>query len=138
MKDQITISDLEIILKNLNILIHEYAGEAGSVRYAHCMTREAESEYAARIFKEKHHNLLNTFDKLNDILIHLKRESSADKPLNVTIKEPTSRYKVQIKSFERVSELNIFLNDKNIEYVDLKINASGYYYLSYRSVAIDD
>lgn len=138
MKDQITISDLEIILKNLNILIQEYADEAGSVRYAHCMTREDEAQYAARIFKEKHHNLLNTFDKLNDILIHLKRESSADKPLNVTIKEPTSRYKVQIKSFDRVSELNIFLNDKNIEYVDLKINASGYYYLSYRSVAIDD
>ena len=108
MKDQITISDLEIILKNLNILIQEYAGEAGSVRYVHCMTREDEDQYAARIFKEKHHNLLNTFDKLNDILIHLKRESSADKPLNVTIKEPTSRYKVQIKSFELVSELNIF------------------------------
>lgn len=126
--ENLTIADLELMSNKLSALINQYANDMIRVRFAHT-SGDDESRYAARIFRENHGDILDLRDKLSDIIRAIKRES-VDKiaDIEVPVQSPTARYKTQIKTFYNstgTSEINAFLNNPDIIYVDLKIEKSG-------------
>ena len=127
--ENLTIADLELMSNKLSALISQYANDMSRVRFAHTSGYDDESRYAARIFRENHGDILDLRDKLSDIIRSIKRES-VDKiaDIEVPVQAPTARYKTQIKTFYNstsTSEINAFLNNPDIIYVDLKIEKSG-------------
>ena len=127
--ESLTIADLELMNNKLSALINQYANDMIRVRFAHTSGYDDESRYAARIFRENHGDILDLRDKLSDIIRAIKRES-VDKiaDIEVPVQAPTARYKTQIKTFYNstsTSEINAFLNNPDIIYVDLKIEKSG-------------
>lgn len=126
--ENLTIADLELMSNKLSALINQYANDMIRVRFAHTSGYD-ESRYAARIFRENHGDILDLRDKLSDIIRAIKRES-VDKiaDIEVPVQASTARYKTQIKTFYNstsTSEINAFLNNPDIIYVDLKIEKSG-------------
>lgn len=127
--ESLTIADLELMSNKLSSLISQYANDMSRVRFAHTSGYEDETRYAARIFRENHGDILDLRDKLSDIIRSIKRES-VDKiaDIEVPVQAPTARYKTQIKTFYNstsTSDINAFLNNPDIIYVDLKIEKSG-------------
>lgn len=127
--ENLTIADLELMSNKLSALISQYANDMSRVRFAHTSGYDDEARYAARIFRENHGDILDLRDKLSDIIRAIKRES-VDKiaDIEVPVQAPTARYKTQIKTFYNsasTSEINAFLNNPDIIYVDLKIEKSG-------------
>ena len=127
--ENLTIADLELMSNKLSALISQYANDMSRVRFAHTSGYDDESRYAARIFRENHGDILDLRDKLSDIIRAIKRES-VDKiaDIEVPVQAPTARYKTQIKTFYNstsTSDINAFLNNPDIIYVDLKIEKSG-------------
>lgn len=138
--ENLTIADLELMSNKLSALISQYANDMSRVRFAHTSGYDDESRYAARIFRENHGDILDLRDKLSDIIRAIKRES-VDKiaDIEVPVQAPTANYKTQIKTFYNsasTSEINEFLNNPDIIYVDLKIETSGYIII-YKTIVYD-
>lgn len=138
--ENLTIADLELMSNKLSALISQYANDMSRVRFAHTSGYDDEARYAARIFRENHGDILDLRDKLSNLVYTLKQES-ADKisDIKIPVQVPTARYKTQIKTFYNsasMSEINAFLNNPDIIYVDLKIEKIGYV-IVYKTIVYD-
>ena len=135
MTNELTLDDLKIISNavgnNIQHIMDSYVG----VNYHQSII---DPDYVIKLINRDNKEIFDVQEKLYKLINTIKKDAASDKELNsiVTIKPATSRFQVNVKYFSNHQDINEFLNNKNVEFVDLKVDNYNYHLL-YRTIEID-
>lgn len=135
MTNELTLDDLKIISNavgnNIQHIMDSYVG----VNYHQSII---DPDYVIKMINRDNKEIFDVQEKLYKLINTIKKDAASDKELNsiVTIKPATSRFQVNVKYFSNHQDINEFLNNKNVEFVDLKVDNYNYHLL-YRTIEID-
>lgn len=135
MTTELTLDDLKIISNavgnNIQHIMDSYVG----VNFHQSII---DPDYVIKMINRDNKEIFDVQEKLYKLINTIKKDAASDKELNsiVTIKPATSRFQVNVKYFSNHQDINEFLNNKNVEFVDLKVDNYNYHLL-YRTIEID-
>ena len=135
MTNELTLDDLKIISNavgnNIQHIMDSYVG----VNFHQSII---DPDYVIKMINRDNKEIFDVQEKLYKLINTIKKDAASDKELNsiVTIKPATSRFQVNVKYFSNHQDINEFLNNKNVEFVDLKVDNYNYHLL-YRTIEID-
>ncbi len=135
MTTELTLDDLKIISTTIGNNIQHIMDSYVGVNFHQSII---DPDYVIKMINRDNKEIFDVQEKLYKLINTIKKDAASDKELNsiVTIKPATSRFQVNVKYFSNHQDINEFLNNKNVEFVDLKVDNYNYHLL-YRTIEID-
>lgn len=139
MENNLCINDLKLMDETISDIIHRNINSYRGVKFHQS---DIDPYYVTKLVQRENKELFDLQKKLHSLINNIKETASSDKELNSdsVIKPATSRFQVKVKYFENHNAINEFLDNKNVEFVDLKVDRYDYtvnYHLLYRTIEID-